>query len=261
MCGLVLAFLIGQSQISFAAGSLQQITECYIDDVDQFLPSDEEVVRVYFIRHGESVLNLCYQGVKYGRGLTVELTEKGHRQARELRDRLLPRMQNLQPRIVTSPAKRAMDTAESLLQVWGQTALIYEEFVELGSGPWEGASKEDIEYLKEYKIWRDLSAKQKFAMPKVGKGESYAQVAARALDGLSKITAELQSDETVFIFSHYMLMNALALVLLDVELSAAPHSLIPDIAIGNCDIMLLEIPRAGSIHDAKLKAIIHTFVN
>src|SRR5262249_18283499 len=147
-------------------------------------------------------------GIKYVQGQSpfVALTDKGTKQADELAKQMAPRMKGLKPHLVTSTAKRAIDTAKPLANHLEQIPVEYEEFLKLGSGKWERVSKEDPKYLAEYNKWKHLSANEKFSAPKVSTGESYSEVALRALNGLSKVLSQTQSDETVFLFSHHIIM-------------------------------------------------------
>ena len=241
----------------------EQIVHVQLEDVEEFSGSNDETIFVYFVRHGESAFNILHGGIKYVQGQSphVELTEKGHQQAEKLTNQMAPRMQNLTPRIVTSTAKRAMDTAKPLLNALKLPEYAHEEFLELGSGKWEGVSKDDDEYLKDYNKWKDLSADQKFYAPKVSTGESYSEVARRALSGLSKVLAGLQGNETIFVYSHYMLMNAVAISLSQMELSHEPESQLPDLGIENGDIVMVEIPRGSSVEEGRVKMVIHSKLN
>lgn len=237
-----------------------EVCHIQLEDLQTFPGSDDEVIRVYIVRHGESALNVMQDGIKYvqGQSPSVALTDKGSKQADELAKQMAPRMKDLKLRLVTSTAKRAIDTAKPLADRLKQVPSAHAEFLELGSGKWEGVSKEDPEYLAEYNKYKRLSANQKFSAPKVSTGESYSQVALRALDGLSRVLSQTDNDETVFLFSHHMLMNAVVLSLTNTELSTDPQSPLPECNIDNGDIILIEIPRGASAEQGHIKSVIHS---
>ncbi len=238
-----------------------EIRHVQLEEVKEFKQSDAETIRVYFVRHGESAFNVKQGGVKYVQGQSpqVPLTGKGEAQASKLMEQMLCRMNpSIKPFLVTSTAKRAIDTAKPLLEKLKLQGREDPAFLELGSGKWEGTSKEDPEYLKDYQIWKDLSANQKFSSPKVSTGESYSEVAFRALNRLSQISEELKENETIFVYGHHMLMSAVALSLTKTELSSEPGSALPEVDIQNGDLMLIEIPRGASADQGSVIQIIHS---
>lgn len=234
-----------------------------LQDVCALPGSDDKVRRVYFIRHGESALNVAQKGVKYvqGQSPSVKLTAKGSEQACLLADALVPKMKGLRTFIATSTARRAIDTAKPLLQRLSHAALACPEFLELGSGKWEGVSKDDPDYVKDNKVWKNLSAKEKLSAPKVSTGESYYSVAQRALGCLSELLAGRKADETVFVFSHSMTMNAIALSLTGIDLSEEVGTSLPEFDIENGDILSIEIPQGSSVRQGQVKAVIHSNAN
>ncbi len=231
-----------------------------LDGLPDLPGSDDEVVRVYFVRHGESALNISQNGVRYTQGQSphVELTEKGKWQAVELAEKMASKIGRLQPLLVTSTAIRAIDTARCLANRLGLSTTAYTEFLELGSGTFEGKSKEDPGYKADYGRWEKLSPKEKWTAPKVSVGESYSEVAERALDGLSKVLGQLRQKETVFVYGHLMLMNAVAIELTGIELSQEPRQPLPELRIQNGDLMMLEIPRGGSVKEGRVRSVIRS---
>lgn len=231
-----------------------------LDDIQKFQESDEKTIRIYFVRHGQSELNVLQNGIKFvqGQSPNVNLTKKGHEQAAKLAEKMASRMQEMALLILSSTARRAVDTAKPLQEIFNLKESTYKEFLELSSGKWEGTSKEDLDYVEDYNKWKDLSAHDKFSAPKVSTGESYSQVALRALEGLAQILAQLKGNQTVFIFSHNMLMNAVAISLSNPPLSNEPKSKLPELDIKNGDIMLVEIPRDAAVQKGSVKMVIHS---
>lgn len=225
-------------------------------DKETLLGSNEDVIRVYLVRHGESALN--GKPIVQGQSPAVELTAKGVKQAEDLAQHLAPKLSHLNLRIITSAARRAIDTASPLADLLNQQTAAYPEFLELGSGKWEGVRKDDPECAEEFDKWNRLSAHEKFYSPKMSTGESYSQVALRAIEGLSNILSQLQENETLFLFSHSMLMNAVAIELGGEELSDEPNSPLPYLPIDNGDILMIEIPKGASFREGRLQSFIHS---
>lgn len=237
-----------------------KIPRISLEELKTFSGSDEKVTMIYLVRHGQSFGNIKHYDVKYVQGQSPQfpLTKKGERQAIQLTEQMVPRMKGLNPILVTSTAKRAIDTAQPLACCLQRTTTAYKEFLELGSGEWEGVSKEDPGYKAEYGKWQNLSANQKFSTPKVSTGESYSETALRALNGLSQVLSQVKENETVFLFSHYMLMNAVILSLTPTELSLERTTPLPECSIENGDIISIEIPRGASVDQGRIVSIINS---
>jgi len=226
-----------------------------LDSVEQLEGSTEDIQRIYFIRHGQSKLNLPdANGVYYTQGQSnhVPLTELGLEQARELESKLAPKMKELDLAILTSTALRTQQTATVFLKHSKNPISSFAGLCELGSGPWEGKPK-DGAYKREFRKWEVLSAKDKFSAPKVSQGESYDQVARRAMADLSKVLPSLKG-KTIFVFSHFMTINALAIQWAQPMLSEAPGTDLPDVSLKNCDILMVELAAGDPIEKAQVKA-------
>jgi broad specificity phosphatase PhoE len=145
----------------------EEIRHIQLEDLKSFPGSDNNVIRIYIVRHGESALNVLHDGIKYvqGQSPSVPLTDKGIKQADALAQQMELRMKDLKPHLVTSTAKRAIDTARPLASRFQQTPSALAEFLELGSGKWEGINKKDPEYVNEYNKWQQLPSSEKFFAP------------------------------------------------------------------------------------------------
>lgn len=93
----------------------------------------------YLIRHGESTTNL--QRVFAGRRLDVELTDKGREQARQAVEKLKPL--NI-TKIIVSPLKRAIATAEIISKELGVPFTIDERLAEHDMGSLSGTPIRDV---------------------------------------------------------------------------------------------------------------------
>jgi broad specificity phosphatase PhoE len=236
------------------------MNEVSFEDFRSLPRTDKETICVYLLRHGESALNVAQQGKQLvqGQSPSVPLTARGVKQANALAQKIFRKMEDQKSILVSSPAKRAVDTAEPLAKLLKQPLVTDAAFLELGSGIWEGIDKKDPTYLDDYNKWQDLSANRKFSACKLSTGESYSEVALRALNGLSEICSKLENNETVFLFSHSLLMQAVILSLMGTELSDEPSSLLPECYIGNGDMIALAIPRNGSVEQGHVHALIRS---
>ncbi len=220
-----------------------------------------EVQRLILVRHGECDLNLPDpNGMTYvsGRSNHIPLTPKGEAQARALASKLAAKICKGESLVVcSSTALRAHTTALCLIEelakqfpcIFGKSA---EGLCELGHGKWEGVPKDEA-YLREMRRWEDLSAKEKLSAPKMEGGESYKDVAKRALPALQEIVDSYRG-KTILVVSHFMAMNALVLHWSEAEsqLSLEPKSKLPHVIFGNCDLLIVDIPAGCSIDQAHI---------
>lgn len=231
-----------------------------LSEISQFDAPAQNTTRIYLVRHGQSAFNVPDEnGVFYtsGKGLSVPLTEAGRLQATKLGKKLVGKLPNVDYVVLSSTALRAQDTANLILDELKRYYTIergdsYEEFCELDKGIWEGKPK-DAEYEEDSRVWKALSAKEKFTFPVNSSSESYREVGIRFLAGLQKITSVYQ-NQTIILTTHNAAMNALAFHLsgrLD-ELSEEPASLFPSPVLGNCDMLVIEFTKGEPIENAKV---------
>lgn len=239
-------------------------TTLNLDDLPVLEGSTPEIQRIYLIRHGQSALNLPdADGVRRAQGasLHVELTPLGAAQAQKLQDKLIPRIQHLDLKLISSNAKRALQTIEVFSKHFKQNVDIYPGLRELGSGQWEGQRKEAA-YNTAYKIWHSLSPRDKFNAPKMPGGESPLQVVKRAICDLDN-AIQSAAGKTILGVGHDMTSNALYNYLNNKieNLSTEPGQEMPHINIGNCDIILIEVARGESVEKGRIAALIKTGVS
>lgn len=228
--------------------SLLLAPEISLKNVEQLEATTQQVTRVYFVRHGESIYNVPDEnGIKYitGKSLSIPLTELGKRQATNLGKELAGKFpKNEKLIILSSTAVRAQQTATLIFEELKAHYAIeqgdsYENLCELGQGIWESKQK-NVEYEVSLEFWNALSAKDKFQAPRMITGESYMEGAARAKKALDAIV-ESYPDKTILVTCHYGTMNALAHLLRGTDdLSEEPGSPIPCLHFENCDVMLVE---------------------
>ena len=154
---------------------------------------------LYITRHGETVWNV--EGRFQGRG-NSELTERGVEQAKSLSKVLDDEGVEI---ILTSPLKRAMETAliargDRDLPIQARDSLL-----ELSLGSWEGALLKDLQSKDPdnyYKYWNDP-----FSFVSEG-GESFPQLIQRLAGALLEIEV-LASGKKALVVTHGMSLMAL----------------------------------------------------
>ena len=165
-------------------------------------------MRAVFVRHGQSTGNA---GVPCTDLATIELTEAGWRQAREV-----ARGWTEQPSlIVTSPYLRTKQTAQPTIERFPDLPVEtwpIEEFTYLQPARWNGTrSDERMPHLERY--WAD-------ADPGYCDGEgaeSFAALLRRAEAALARLAA-LPSPSLAFIFSHGQFIQAVRAIVTEPEL-------------------------------------------
>ncbi|HUP83447.1 MAG TPA: histidine phosphatase family protein [Candidatus Limnocylindria bacterium] len=155
-----------------------------------------------------------------GQHINAELSARGRADARKLARRLAAvEMQ----RVVSSPLKRARETADILARSHNITVEPEPRLLELDYGDWEGHTLEDINTLfpGEYEKYdRDP------AHHEVGGGESGTEVAARLwpfIDGLLDWAetrgGEAKAESTALLVGHSSTNRIMLAMLLGVELN------------------------------------------
>jgi broad specificity phosphatase PhoE len=159
---------------------------------------------IYVARHGETAWSLTGQHT----GLTdLPLTERGERNARQLRERL----RGLSfAKVFTSPLQRARRTCE--LAGFGTVAEVDRDLLEWNYGEYEGRRTVDIRAERPgWQLFRD-------GCPG---GESPADAAARADRVVSRLRG-VQGDVLLFSSGHFI--RVLAVRWIGLELTASARS-------------------------------------
>lgn len=194
-------------------------------------------MKIYLIRHGESLANLGLVSADFSMDNQNDLSKKGENQIREI----IPAFQNCNiVRIFSSPMKRAIDSAKIL-----QSGLI-------------NAPKITIDNrLKEidYGIYiddRDNPEMQNIAKQQIagdqeirfGGGENIREILERFLDFLVDIYKENQNDE-IIVFSHGRLLSIVSkkieeLCQKEIKKSKIENASIIELELNNNEINLLK---------------------
>ena len=192
-------------------------------------------MKFYLIRHGESLANK----VKVFQGWTdVSLSLKGHTQAKSLSLYFVNKKIRF-AKIYSSPLKRAIDTAQHLLQCSDFPELItFKGLRSINVGHWAGLTISDVSknFKNDYRTWK--SQPKEFCFPK---GESIADVQSRAKSSLFTILEENQSlQHDICIVTHMITIKVLILSLLNIDLNSIWE---PQYTIPNTGMVIFEVTR------------------
>lgn len=116
-------------------------------------------MKFFFIRHGEIASNVR----KVYAGWSEEpLTERGVRQAEKAGELLKGKGIDA---LYCSPLRRAVQTAEIIGKAVGKVPVKDAHFKEMGLGPWEGLSEDEVErrFPEEWGIWNTRPAELRLA--------------------------------------------------------------------------------------------------
>lgn len=141
-----------------------------------------------FIRHGEST------AVNYIAGRTaVSLSEKGRKEA-EATAVMLSKIKI--DKLISSPLKRTLETAEYISQSTGLNIEVMDDFIETDFGKWTGRTFTDLKADENWNKWYAFRSGMH-----VPEGENLISVQNRIIGGIHKIQ-EKYPDKTVAIVSH-----------------------------------------------------------
>lgn len=232
-----------------------------LSDVTQLPISDDNFQRIYLVRHGESTANVYFEfdgkKVRYvsGQSTDIPLTDTGQKQILELAEKLAHRFpKHAKLVIVSSSAVRTQKTAKILFEELAKTHShvtlakeVYQGLNERSLGEWEGRLR-DEKYTQAEAAWKAMSSADKFISPEVSGGESYNQVAKRALSDIAEIYSRY-SNCTVIAVTSFNTINATAIQMNNLYplLSTIKGTSLPKLNLGNGDLVLLEALRNSGI--------------
>ena len=178
------------------------VQENYLTDR---LRSDEIPTTIHFIRHGETILTPTRKFSGTG-PLDPELTEVGLAQA----ERVAAEVAKLKPDfLITSPLRRARETAAAIARVTGLDLIEDKDWYELSFGSWDGKSIEEVktDTPDDYQSWLNSSAYRP------GGGESYDEARSRVDAALEKLVAEYPGKSVVVVTHNGIIKSAANLVI------------------------------------------------
>jgi len=193
------------------------------------------VRRLLLARHGQSVSNAIrrFQGAQ-----DVALSPLGMRQAEALGQAVSRRAI---AHVYVSPFERARHTAEIALARLDLPLTVVDDLRELSLGEWEGCTVEEIRTRPgdPYARW----VRDPVQCPPPG-GEPLADVQARVLRAVERITAAHPNGDDVLIVSHGGVISALL-----AHGFGLPLSSIWRIAVANCSLSEIAPPRVVSVNE------------
>ncbi|MFN3870040.1 MAG: phosphoserine phosphatase PspA [Aquificaceae bacterium] len=167
------------------------------------------MVKLYLVRHAESEWNPIgrYQGL-----LDPELSERGKKQAKLLEEHFKDITLHA---VYSSPLKRTMQTALSLVKGKGIEVIPDRRIIEIDHGVWSGMLVQEVQekFPQEFKRWLEEPHKVCFEG-----GESLPQVYERVKNFLNYVK-EKHWGQTIAVVSHTVPMRAMYCALLNIDLS------------------------------------------
>ncbi len=169
---------------------------------------------LFLVRHGATRANESRPYVLQGRRTDWPLSETGRQQAEQV-----ARFLAAYPiqRVVSSPLRRAVETAEAIARPHGLAVERWEELTECDVGQWEGLDWESImrRFPEQYRRFMDNPAEHGY----LG-GETYADVLRRVKPALERILRE-SVGQAVVVVAHNVVNRVFLSELLQVELRRA----------------------------------------
>jgi probable phosphoglycerate mutase len=155
---------------------------------------------IYFVRHGETILTPMRKFSGVGT-LDPGLTADGLEQAQRVADEIA----KLEPEVlISSPLKRARQTADAIGDKTGLEVLEDSDWFELSFGSWDGKAIEEVraESPEEYQAWLNSSSYRP------GGGESYDDAAIRIDAALEKVLAQYPGKKVVIVTHNGVIKTA-----------------------------------------------------
>jgi broad specificity phosphatase PhoE len=150
------------------------------------------MLRLLVVRHGQTDFNAQrrYQGA-----IDVALNATGIRQAEALAQRLRA---DAIDAIVSSPFKRALQTARVIARAVPRDVQVMEHFRERSVGVYEGLTSDEVK-ARYPDLWGQHLTRQMNQAPPGG--ETILEVGCRVLEGLDQLK-QRHSNETVLLVAH-----------------------------------------------------------
>lgn len=168
-------------------------------------------MKIYFIRHGETVWNTLkiFQGSS-----NSPLTEIGREQAKKLGKRL----KNVEfTNFYSSPLGRTIETSQLIIGDRDIKIEFIDEFKEISVGEMEGTPREIFEGKYPAQFHNFFYNPKEYDPTPYG-GESYENLIARVEEGLKKITEKHGENDIVAVVSHGVTLKAIFKVVKNISL-------------------------------------------
>lgn len=177
-------------------------------------------MKIYFIRHGETVWNTLnlFQGAS-----NSPLTEKGKSQARKLGQKL---SNTHFDKFYSSPMGRTIETSNLVLNGRDIEIHYLDEFKEISMGEMEGVKREIFEE-KFPKQFNNLFFNPEEYSPAAYGGEDYYQLLERVQRGINKIINENSPNATIAVVSHGVTLKAIFKIIKNLSLKEVGEFPVP----------------------------------
>lgn len=194
-------------------------------------------MKIYLIRHGESLANLGLVSADFSMDNQNTLSKKGEDQIRAI----IPAFQNCNiVRIFSSPMKRAVESAEILQSglVNKPKIIIDNRLKEISYGIFtDDRDNPEMQNIAKRQIAGDQEIR-------FGGGENIREILERFLDFLVDIYKENQNDE-IIVFSHGLLLSIVSkkieeLCQKEIKKSKIENASIIELELNNTEINLLK---------------------
>ncbi|MFX1511862.1 MAG: histidine phosphatase family protein [Promethearchaeota archaeon] len=184
---------------------------------------------VYFVRHGESVVNITkefsYKLVDYS------LTPKGKLQAQQTAEYFKNKKID---NIFSSPLKRAVETAKIIAKILKLKVKVIENFREINVGVLEGqiVNKENWDtYLSIINDWYEGNHKSRFPQ-----GDDYDTLLTRMFNGLKQAVGKNENKNVIIVGHGGMLMATIKDICQNADIRELKKTDVP-----NCSITKFKI--------------------
>jgi probable phosphoglycerate mutase len=169
-------------------------------------------VRLFLVRHGQVASN---RDLRYVGSRDEALTDLGRRQAGALAELLAALPLDA---VVSSPLRRALDTAEAIAAASGRAVRVDDRLREQSFGTWEGLSRDEVRGRSAVDAEQLLTWERDSKVPPPG-GESLDSVQRRVLALVDEIAAAQPGDlPWVVLVSHVGPIKSLLAAALDLPL-------------------------------------------
>jgi broad specificity phosphatase PhoE len=162
-------------------------------------------MNIYVVRHGETLWNKeeVFRGRK-----DIPLNETGKKQAEKVGAYFAGISLS---RIVSSPLRRAEETAEAISKTTDVLVETMKEFSDINFGVWEGLPLREVEerYPVDFGLWKTSPQELQ-----IDGGETLAMVRGRILGGLAKLTAS--GEGAIAVVTHRVICKEIVLSCLDI---------------------------------------------
>ena len=204
-------------------------------------------MRAYLLRHGESRSNAAAGAVALPEDEGDRLSDRGHRQAQAAAELIA----GFGPsRIVSSPMRRALETAAPIAELTGLEVEVWDWLPELRDPPGYGELSEDEQQLRRWSNrMRDHADDPGH---RTDGGESFADLRGRVERALAKL-ADDDIDGTLLIGHGIFFRFAFAIAVLGDAFGPAMTDRLWRIGSLNCGLSVFEHTREGdSINPAEI---------